>query len=195
MRRSLTLTVVAVLASALAAEAAGKLAFEPTEVCGSEGCRTVAAAPTTGDPHSGVGELPFELLGPPIEAGERVAPPSEAGDERVRVTMTTSFGPGPETFALDYFPEAGYLHILGELGGEAGGALLNAGWVRLTPPERAAYDALVAGVAPFGAEPDGGDGGGTPATTIALLLAGTVLATASIIWALGRRSPARVRAP
>lgn len=193
MSRLLALTAVAVLACILAAAATGKVALRKAEACGSDGCRTLTADPTAGDPHSGAGALPFELFGPTIEAGRRAQPPAQEGDERIRVTFTTLRAPGPEVFSLDYFPQAGYLHILGEPGTEAGGAMLNTGWVRLTSHERAAYDSLVAGVTPFGAEPDDGGDGGTPAATIALL-AGAVLATAAIIWALGGSPPARARA-
>jgi hypothetical protein len=115
-------------------------------VCGVGDCRTVSAAEGR--------QLPFELLGPAIETGRRSeAPPGAASEPRYRVTLHTR--PGGDVVRIDYLPGLDYIRVDGGPNAEAGGALLNRGWVRLGPgksyayPQRAseikAYQQLVGG--------------------------------------------------
>lgn len=146
MLRSLPVCLALLLSLGLVADAAGKVALQAAEACGTSECST-RTAQTPGD-------LPFELFGPTIEAGRRAPPPDSAGPN-YRITLTTQAVPGNEVIRLEYFPDSRFLHVLGRSGTEAGGALLNTGWVRLTPLEIRAYDALTAGLTPRGARGEG----------------------------------------
>ena len=183
MLRSLPIPISLLLSLALVADAAGKVALEAAQVCGAFEC-SVRKAERPGD-------LSFELLGPTIEARRGSAPPDSAGSS-YRITLTTRPAPGNEVIHVEYFPDSRFLHVLGRPGTEAGGALLNTGWVRLTPPEVEAYDSLTAGVALPDAKRDEGD---LPPWEI-LMAAASALALGAIgLIAARRRRSAPVTAP
>jgi len=184
MLRSLPVWLALVLSLGLVADAAGKVALQAAEACGASECSTETAERP--------GDLPFELFGPTIEAGRRAAPQDSAGPN-YRITLTTQAVPGNEAIRLQYFPDSRFLHILGRPGTEAGGALLNTGWVRLTPPEADAYDTLTAGLTPRDA---GGDESQSspweiPVVALGLLALGAI----GLLVARRRRAAAVTPAP
>jgi len=123
MRRTVLLTVALILLAA--SPAAAKEQVEKARACGADDCHTVAA--WNGD------QLPFELLGPAIEAGRRTdASPGAASQPRYRIALHTR--PGRDVVRLDYLPGPNYIRVRGGPGAEAGGALLNRGYRRVTSP-------------------------------------------------------------
>ena len=184
MLRTLPIPVALVLSLALAANAAGKVAVEVARACGASECSARKAERP--------GDLPFELLGPAIEAGRRSARPDSAGSS-YRITLTTQAVPGNEVIHLEYFPDARFLHVLGRPGTEAGGALLNTGWVRLMPSEVDAYETLTAGLTLPDAKRDEGDG---PAWEIPVAAASALaLGAIGVIIARRRRAAPVTPAP
>jgi hypothetical protein len=136
MKRALVPVLLLLAPVALAGEAAAKVAPERAEVCTAAGCTT----------HSlGADERSFTLLGPTMQIGRRTPPPAKPAGEQYRVTLFTQPGPGPgpERIALEYFPQTGYIHVLGAPGAHAAGAVLNVGWVRLRGHEQRAYEGLL----------------------------------------------------
>jgi len=184
MLRSLPVWLALLLSFGLVADATGKVALQAAEVCGASECSTrTAQAP---------GDLPFELLGPTIEAGRRAAPRDSTGPN-YRITLTTQAVPGNEVIRLQYFPDSRFLHILGQPRSEAGGALLNTGWVRLRPLEAHAYDALTVGLTPRDPR---GDVRQSPSWEIPVAAAGLLaLGAIGLIVARRRRAAAVTPAP
>ena len=165
----------------LVTEAEGKVMLRSAEVCGQSGCATQTA--------SGGSDLRFEIFGPVVASGRGVAPPASAG-AWFEVVLTTRSAPGSERVSVDYFPEPGYIRVHGQAGDEVGGILLNPGWVRLNSAERNAYDALVSGATPFGAEaPTGSSDDGPSPMVIGLVIA--LVVTAITFLYFFRRRPAR----
>ncbi len=197
MRRTLSLAVAVTLLAT--APATAKVLVEKARVCGVGDCNTVAAA----QGH----QLPFELLGPAIETGRRSkAPPGVASEPRYRVTLNTR--PGGDVVRVDYLPGPDYIRVRGRSNAEAGGALLNRGWVRLGPgrahayPQRAseskAYQGLVEGLTPFpGSDSelpgsDDGEGSGFPWLAV---VAGALAAGAALLLSFIRLSTRPPRSP
>jgi len=182
MERPIAVIAAFVVSLSLAAGAEGKVMLKSAKVCGQSGCATQTAR--AGD------DLPFEIFGPVIEAGRRVTPPAQPTGPRFEVVLTTRPAPGSETASVDYFPDPGYIRIDGRRGDEAGGALLNVGWVLLATAERKAYDALVFGATPFGAEGQSNNADdGLPAIVVGLVIALSFASLAFILFF--RRRPAQ----
>jgi hypothetical protein len=185
MRRALALIAVLVVWLSLVTGAEGKVPLKSAEVCGQSGCATQTA--------NGGRDLPFEVLGPVIEAGRRVTPPAPPAGPRFEIVLTTRPAPGNETVSVNYFPDVGYLQINGQAGDEVGGALLNAGWVRLAASERNAYDALVSGATPFGAEVQSSNAGDGPSALIIGLVIAMAMASVAFILFIHRRRAESLR--
>ena len=183
MKRSLAVFLAMIVPLVFAVDAGAKVALEKAEVCTASGCETHAAGPNE--------FLPFELFGPTVQIGRRTPPPAQSDGSRYRITFFTRPVPrGSERFAVDYFPDAGYLRVLGERGAEAGGAMLNTGWVRLSAGERRAYDRLTTGPASSGPDTpsESSDGGGAPLGVIGAVIAVLALGALAFVVALRRRS-------
>jgi hypothetical protein len=179
MRRFLPVLLAVVLLLALAPETGAKVLLKEAEVCGADGCKTET-------PHVDHRSA-FELFGPIIEAGRRTAPAASTGGPRYRITLTTRPVSGGEVVSLDYYPDAGYLSVLGKPGSELGGARLNVGWVRLTPSELATYGGLTNGLTPYGVEASGDpEGDRAPVAIVAPLVAAGALVVLGLFFILRR---------
>jgi hypothetical protein len=180
MGRALPLVAAFVASLSLVTGAEGKVMLRSAEVCGQSGCATQT-------PRGG-SDLPFAIFGPVIEVGRQVAPPASPAGARFEILLTTRPAPGGETVSVDYFPDAGYIRIHGQAGDEVGGALSNVGWVRLASAERDAYDALVSGATPFGAEAPADRADDGPSAIVIGVVIATALASITLIILFHRRT-------
>jgi hypothetical protein len=188
MRRFLPVLFTVASLLALAPESGAKVLLREAEVCGADGC----TAETPRVDHNRA----FELFGPTIEPGRPTAPAAITDGPRYRVTLTTRPVSGGEVASLDYYPDAGYVHVLGEPGSELGGARLNVGWVRLTRSELDAYGSLANGLMPYEAEASNDpEGNGAPAAIIVPLVAAGALAVLGLFFVLRRGTMAASGSP
>jgi hypothetical protein len=157
--------------------------LKEAEACGASGCATQMPRVHR--------DLPFRLSWPTIEPGRQSAPPAATDGPHYRVTLTTRPAPVHEVISLDYYPDIGYINVVGEPGSAAGGASLNTGWVQLTRSELSAYDRLAAGLTAFDGEASSSpaDGDRTPWAIIGSLVAAAVLAALALLLILRRRAP------
>jgi hypothetical protein len=181
MRWVLPLIAAFVASLGFVTEAEAKVMLRSAEVCGQSGCATQSARGS---------DLPFNIFGPVIESGRQVAPPASPG-ARFEVVLTTRPAPGRERVSVDYFPDTGYIRVHGQA--DLSWAQLNARWVRLDSAERNAYDALVAGATPFGAEAPTGNADDGPTAIIIGLVIAMVLASITFILFFRRRPARRLR--